>query len=74
MGHLLFILPICFALIVLFVPKNAVRIVGLLGGLTTLVITIGLICTYNSANGMHYFVKQDWIKGFGMTIDRKSVV
>jgi NADH-quinone oxidoreductase subunit M len=67
-GHLLFILPICFALIVLFVPKNAVRIVGLLGGLTTLVITIGLICTYNSANGMHYFVKQDWIKGFGMTM------
>jgi NADH-quinone oxidoreductase subunit M len=66
--HLLFILPVCFALLALVVPKNVVRAYGLVAGLTTLIVTVGLICTYKVDGGMHYFVAQQWISSFGITL------
>lgn len=68
MELLLFILPACFALFALVLPKNIVRVYGLLGGLATLVVTIGLICLYKVDGGMHYFVQQNWIEKFGITL------
>ncbi len=67
MELLLFILPVFFAISVLFLPQSVVRVYGILGGLTTLIITIGLICMYQVDGGMHKFISQDWF--FGITLN-----
>lgn len=68
MELLLFILPVFFALSVLLIPQNAVRAYGLLGSLATLVVTVMLMANYHTDQGMHYFVQQDWIKAYGITM------
>ena len=69
MELLLFILPVFFALSVLVMPQSFVRVYGLLGGLATLVVTIGLICTYNTEGGMHLFISKNWIPQYGLTLN-----
>lgn len=68
MELLLFILPVFFALTVLLMPQNAVRTYGLLGSLATLVVTVMLMANYSADKGMHYFVQQDWIQAYGITM------
>lgn len=50
-------------------PQSFVRVYGLLGGLATLVVTIGLICTYNTEGGMHLFISKNWIPQYGLTLN-----
>lgn len=70
MEHLLFIIPVFFALSVLVVPQNFVRTYGLLGGLASLVLTILLIAGYKQPDTAMYHMIADkqWLESLGITL------
>lgn len=52
-------------------PQNTVRVYGLVGAITTLVISLVLLANYAPAEGqtMHKFVSQGWLPRLGITLN-----
>jgi NADH-quinone oxidoreductase subunit M len=68
---LLFILPVFFALSVLVMPQNTVRVYGLAGAVTTLAVSLVLLANYAPAEGatIQKFVSQSWLPRIGITLN-----
>jgi len=66
---LLLIIPVFFALSVLVIPQNFVRIYSLLGGIASLVLTIVIGMNYQAASGYHSIVSQEWLPNLGLTFN-----
>lgn len=69
MELLLLIIPVFFALSVLVIPQNFVRIYSLLGGIASLVLTIVIGMNYQAASGYHSIVSQEWLPNLGLTFN-----
>lgn len=71
MEHLLFIIPVFFALSVFAVPQRIVRAYGLVGGIASLVLTAVLLMNYTTpvADGpYHLFLQKRDVFGYGVTL------
>lgn len=62
----LFIIPLLFALVAAVAPKNVVRYVGLIGALTSLVVTLGHMMAFSPSTSVSLF-DPNFITSFGLT-------
>ena len=62
----LYIIPLIFALVAIFVPKNSVRFVGLIGALASLVVTFMHIGSFSTDETVVLF-DPHYINSFGLT-------
>lgn len=73
MELLLFLLPIFFALSVLFVPNSGVRAYGLVGSLAVLGLVIGLMSGYTNDGTVHLFSDQSLFYGISLSFGYDAV-
>lgn len=67
MELLLFILPAFFALSTLVIPKNGVRVYGILGSLAVLGVVLACMMNYQNDGTVDYFVNKPWILGITLS-------
>ncbi len=68
MELLLFILPVFFALSVLFLPATIVRLYGIIGAVASLIIAGLIVVNYNASEGeIYYFSSGEFLPAFQLT-------
>lgn len=73
MELLLFILPVFFALSVLFLPTNGVRAYGLVGSLAVLGVVFALMAGYANDGSVHYFLNKPMYLGINLSFGYDGV-